>query len=254
MRAGAAVRGYVICSQPRSGTNLLCQLLESTGRLGRPQDYFNGAGLRARGRSDYPLDREAQWAAILTEGCTPNGVYGLKMFCERFEQAAATRWPERLPSLQYVFLERRDLLGRALSEVRAIQTGQFRAKAIAKGSPYYDPYRIRRQLQIGMRDHARWKLYFTRNGIVPLNLCYEDVVLAPQGAADSVARLVGLDEPVRIDEAAVTLAVQRDALTEDWRARFLESERNLCVLDDPGDTGRLRDVLRSALRRWRRNG
>ncbi|MGP8122502.1 MAG: Stf0 family sulfotransferase [Xanthobacteraceae bacterium] len=37
-----ADRGYAICTMPRSGSNFLCQLLASSGCLGRPLEYFNG--------------------------------------------------------------------------------------------------------------------------------------------------------------------------------------------------------------------
>jgi len=42
------VRAYVICSTPRSGSTLLCELLKSTGVAGRPEEYFEarpGTGL-----------------------------------------------------------------------------------------------------------------------------------------------------------------------------------------------------------------
>ncbi|HMF66717.1 MAG TPA: Stf0 family sulfotransferase, partial [Phyllobacterium sp.] len=35
-----AARSYVICGTPRSGSTLLCDLLESTGIAGRPASYF----------------------------------------------------------------------------------------------------------------------------------------------------------------------------------------------------------------------
>lgn len=254
LEAAPNLRGYVICSQPRSGTNLLCQILESTGVLGRPQDYFNGAGFRARGRSEYPLDREAQLAAILTEGCTPNGVYGVKMFCARFDQVVATRWPDRLPGLHFIFLDRADLLGQALSNVRAAQTGSYRANAAETRPPFYDPEHIRRQLQANVRDRARWQLYFARNAIVPLTLSYEQIVAAPQAAAEAVARLVGVGGQVAIDMTAVALTVQRDALTEDWRQRFEVSQRDTTVLDRLVMPRRFDTIAHWALRQVRQRG
>ncbi|TPL71848.1 hypothetical protein FJ941_28635 [Mesorhizobium sp. B2-3-13] len=40
------MRGYSICTSPRSGSNFLCQHLSSTGVLGHPLEYFNGRGRR----------------------------------------------------------------------------------------------------------------------------------------------------------------------------------------------------------------
>lgn len=41
MRHGPAIRrSYLICATPRSGTNLLCEVLRATGIAGQPDDYF----------------------------------------------------------------------------------------------------------------------------------------------------------------------------------------------------------------------
>ena len=41
--------GYAICTIGRSGSSYLCQLLESTGVLGLPREYFNTATRRQNG-------------------------------------------------------------------------------------------------------------------------------------------------------------------------------------------------------------
>jgi trehalose 2-sulfotransferase len=33
-------KSYLLCATPRSGSTLLCEILSSSGRLGRPQEYF----------------------------------------------------------------------------------------------------------------------------------------------------------------------------------------------------------------------
>ena len=71
-------------------------------------------------------------------GSTPNGVYGLKVFSQHFDLVKATRWAERLPSLAFIHLERRDLLGQALSHARAVQTQQWVSSHAAKAEAAYD--------------------------------------------------------------------------------------------------------------------
>ena len=112
------IRGYAICTVPRSGSNFLCQLLTSTGRLGRPLEWFNGPARRTLDHPGYPDDPEAQIAAILDLGRTANGVYGVKLFPNQFAEVEHTRWTERLPNLQYIHLRRNDLLASALSWAR----------------------------------------------------------------------------------------------------------------------------------------
>src|SRR5579863_2506138 len=119
------MRGYAICGERRSGSNFLCSLLASTGMLGVPTEYFCAEAMHRRGIPDYPADPEGQLQTILKLGATPNGIYGLKLHSVEFDAVKGTRWPERLPLLSFVHLDRLDVLGQALSWVRASQTDQW---------------------------------------------------------------------------------------------------------------------------------
>src|SRR3954452_15582546 len=104
-----ADRGYAICTSPRSGSNLLCQILSSTGVLGHPLEYFNTSGRRAYTDPAFPEHPTEQIRWILTKGATPNGVYGVKLFAFQHDQIAKhVDWTEALPRLEYIYLERND--------------------------------------------------------------------------------------------------------------------------------------------------
>jgi LPS sulfotransferase NodH len=216
-------RGYAICTVPRSGSNFLGQVLASTGRLGRPLEYFNGPARRELDTPGYPDDPQQQLIALLQHGATPNGVYGFKMFPTQLDVvgSAVRHWSEALPRLGYVHLERRDLLGQAVSWVRAEQTRQYRSTSSAMREPSYDAAAITDRLRVVAILQSRWRLFFAVNAITPLSLWYEDVVAAPQVAADRVAKHVGLDAPVVVDEHKVELQRQADGISEAWRIRYL---------------------------------
>jgi len=215
-----ALRGYAICTEPRSGSSYVAQLFRSTGVLGLPREYLNAPALRRR-IADYPEETERQVVEITTRGATANGVYGLKLFCEHFDRAAPAQWPAQLPALSFIHLERRDLVGQAISLHRAIQTQQWTAREAAMAEPVFDGARIESLLAHIVRAQARWRYYFARNNLPVLSLIYEDVVASPQRAVDQVADLIGLEETPRINQADEGyLTVQRDDLTNDWRSRF----------------------------------
>ena len=225
-------RGYAICTQPRSGSNLLCQVLSSTDQLGYPLEYFNGPGRRALGLPDFPDAPELQIEAILRLGATPNGVYAVKLFASQFAAfSRRLRWMDLLPNLHFVYLSRDDLLGQAISWARALQTGQYRSMQPAKRLAVYDAGLIRSQLMAIVRERAQWEAFFARTGIEPLRIVYERFLEDRLSYVDLVAKLMDVENPV-VDRRRVDLAIQRDAVTEEWARRFRAENGDPNVLDD----------------------
>lgn len=240
-----AIRGYVICTEARSGSEFLRVLLRSTGRLGDPREFLAEAGiLRSAKRGEI---------VPVTETASPNGVYGLKLFSFQLSRLSGAGFVSRLPNLHWVHLERRDLLGQAISFERAAQTGRYEALSAADlGQPpkplVYNRRGIQRKLAFLAAGQARWRCYFARNAISPLNLFYEDVVQDPQAAVDAVADLVGVAEPTPIEWATVNRVIQRDQASEQWRAQFLSDAADLDSIEPAPMAERLRDA---AGRLWR---
>jgi LPS sulfotransferase NodH len=102
---------YLVCATPRSGSTLLCDLLDQTGVAGHPEEYFEAlrhSGLPRRPHEYFDPERHANiverlafrempdrastpnelWqpetydrylAWAIAEGTTPNGVFGAKL-------------------------------------------------------------------------------------------------------------------------------------------------------------------------------
>ena len=218
-------RGYAICTAPRSGSNLLCQFLTSTGLIGKPLEYFNTSARRALNDPSYPDTPSDQILQILTTGATPNGVYGVKLFMYQHSVIMpVVDWSQALPNLSYVYLERRDRLGQALSWARAIQTSQYRSTQPVVGEPRYDAALIRELRDAIDSEHTQWSIFFASRNFEPLRIAYEDLVADPQSVVDRVAQLITVRPVPKIVNARIDLAVQRDRITEEWRERFLSDE------------------------------
>ncbi len=220
------VRGYAVCSEPRSGTTYLCALLRATGVLGAPREFFNPNSKIARSIEGYGPAKMVP--TVLSVGATPNGVYGVKVFSDVFDNPREP-WCARLPNLSFVSFEREDLLAQAISWARAVQSGQYLSAEPAAVQPSYDPALIAYFLRVAARGQARWRQFFARNGLTPLRLTYEDLVADPQAAVDRIARLVDVEAPP-IDHTNAP-SIQRDDLSAQWRERFLRERGDLSRLD-----------------------
>jgi LPS sulfotransferase NodH len=221
-----ARRGYAICGEPRSGSTFLAHALHSTGVLGAPYEYL-------RNRDEVrPLRADpSRFEELLARASTPNGVYGIKLFSDHADHAAGIGWSERLPQLHFVYLEREDLLGQAISLAKALQSGQYKAHDPRRSSPRYDRRLIAGCLARIAYGRARWQCYFARNGIAPLRLTYEQAVRDPQAAAEAIARLIGLDERPQVDPERGAQQRQRDEQSEEWRRRFIAEAGDRDYLD-----------------------
>ena len=236
---GAHLKGYALCGEPRCGSTYLARLLSSTGVLGHPREYFAGRDeVRSTNR-----DPEAHLAGWVRRTATPNGIYALKVFADQFDSVQRSGWATRLPNLKLVHIQRLDALGQAISLVRARQTFAFESLHPERREPWYDRDSIASALSRIARNQARWTCWFSRNGLDPLHLTYEEIAERPRESVERVGRLLGLSAPFRLGDVA--LGVQRDRLSEVWRERFVSESRNLTYLDD--DLGRIRPTLK----RWR---
>jgi trehalose 2-sulfotransferase len=224
-------RGYVLCGYARTGSSLLCDALQATGRLGHAQEYFNPPAINVGHGPSYPRDPRAQLAEIARRGTTDNGIYGVKIFCDQFDALRGFDWLGALPAPAFIHLERRDALGQALSAVRAAQTGRWNGTQPGFAEPHYDERAILAELARFAADRARWQMFFARNGIQPMWLVYEDIVDALPQTVCSIAALVGITDLPDPLPHLERLPVQRDALNDDWRARFIASQGSLARLD-----------------------
>ncbi|WP_181166006.1 MULTISPECIES: Stf0 family sulfotransferase [unclassified Mesorhizobium] len=232
MKVADGIRGYSICTSPRSGSNFLCQHLSSTGVLGHPLEYFNWRGRRFFNDPTFPECIVGQVEKILTMGATPNRIYGLKIFAHQHDWISREiDWINALPNLHFVYLSRRDLLGQAVSWARAIQTGQYRSSQPANQPAVFDAELIRRQLDVLVRERARWEMFYARTGIEPLRLEYELVVANPQDAVRKVADMMGLQLQPNQDFSKVVIQKQRDSINLEWAHRFKLEQGNPNVLD-----------------------
>lgn len=233
---------YLICATPRTGSTLLCGLLESTGIAGRPQSYFRREVLDVYADSwgvlradDGAIDLAYVQAAIVA-GSTPNGIFATRIMWSTMGEltdalSAVTSGPTSTTSelltrtfgrTRFVHLRRTDVVAQAVSWARAEQTHFWHpGEEVTPGGqdPNFDRHLIGRLAETIDENEAGWKAWFEREGVTPHEIEYQDLAADPIGVTRGVLDFLGLELP-----ADRTIVVrhrrQADDLNADWIARF----------------------------------
>lgn len=238
----ADVESYLICATPRSGSTLLCGLLESSGVAGRPASYFNRKTLdryagawgvsRARdGRIDHAFVQ-----AAMTAGSTPNGVFAARVMGETWPELIgdlAAAAPDAIRTdaelleaefgrLRYVHLRRDDVVAQAVSWVKSLQTHYWHPgeeREPGGQPPRYDRELIGRLVTAVEEYEAAWRHWFAAHGIQPYEVTYEQLATDPLGTAGRVLEQLGLTVP---DGRQLQIRDQRqaDQINREWISRY----------------------------------
>ena len=225
-------RSLILCTDERTGSHFLAELLAATGRLGRAYEYFNTEWMQTH-YADYPVERLGQLDWAMRLGTTANGVFSVKLHPWTMDVLAGvidiTRvWP--MPC--FVHLTRTDLLGQAISLHKAEQTRAYTSWSEPQAQPTYDGNRLRRLVHELALRRERWEMYFARNGITPLRLTYEDIVTEPKATVRAVARHVGVGLAARRTRVPwFRFDRHADTVNTEWRQKFISEYKDTALLD-----------------------
>jgi LPS sulfotransferase NodH len=204
---------YLICVTNRVGSSWLCSMLASTGVAGNPVEHFN-----------LPADR---WCDFQThyEAIARIDPLGVKTSYQGLMAAIASVGRDEFRDTPCIWLQRRDTTGQAISNYRAMLTGQWlrrRGEAICPVEQAPDPQAIRR-LAADYQDcnQRLWPAWFHEMGIKPLEIWYEDMCEAPEETIRAICCFLGFRDPPQIDTGR--LQPQRDATNEQWRAAIVQA-------------------------------
>lgn len=243
---------YILCSAPRSGTTLLCDLLSQTGRAGHPNSFFRQKSLNywadlwgLGGRADC---QDAAFStryltAMRQAGQGETGMFGLRLMGPDLQFACdwlgrlyagktsdADRFAAAFGPVRYIHLSRSDKLAEAVSYIRAEQTGLWHGRADGSTleenpptmAPGYDAAVITARMAELSAYDAAWPRWFEAQGIVPLSLTYETLAADPKGELAKVLRHIGQD-PALADEAKPGLRRLADETSADWIRRYRDA-------------------------------
>lgn len=224
---------YLICSTPRVGSNLLSSLIFGTRVLGHPREYFCPFQVATYGPELCGLTRVRnaeelhRYIDAVKAKFGSHGRFGIKAHLHQLRHALELgydfdgRFPDR-----FVHITRADVIGQAISHERALQTGAWTAQQKEARRPELAPEKIRATVHGFVQENQAWEALFRNYDVEPYRLSYEALCADMEG---ELARLLEylevdphtVDVPTAVRAATSHFKPQRDALNDEWRARYL---------------------------------
>ncbi|NRG18139.1 sulfotransferase [Rhizobiales bacterium] len=245
---------YVICTSPRSGSTLLCNLLAATGISGNPDSYFHSGSisdwlvcfnLKPETSASERDTLAAIFKAAIAKGSLDTGMFGLRLQRHSFDfftRKLAVLHPEAggdSERFEYAFgrtlfihLTRLDKIRQAVSYVRAEQTGLWHVapdgteleRLPSSNAPSYCAEDIKKCFDRFTTFDLDWKAWFDAQGIEPLRITYEKFSSDPIEVLREILDHLGLDRKAA-NGVIPGVAKLADEVNEDWAARFrMENE------------------------------
>ncbi len=245
---------YIICTSPRSGSTLLCKLLQSVKGAGHPDSHFHQPSLEAW-LDDYGLqrsafgDRKAALQAVFqsarARGTGDGGVFGLRMQGHTFPffrkqlgvlhptpPGDRARIDAAFGKTLFIHLTRENKLDQAISLVRAEQSGLWHRAADGSElerlsepqAPHYDADAIAAERDEFKQMDAAWADWFAEQAIAPLRLTYSELADAPYPTLHRVLAALGL-EAKGLEGKTPPVAKLADEINRDWAQRFQADSR-----------------------------
>ncbi|HXT93287.1 MAG TPA: Stf0 family sulfotransferase [Trebonia sp.] len=247
----ARTGSYLICATPRTGSSLLCGLLDSTGVAGHPESWFRQQDERAFAArwgiadpSDGTVGYAAYFRAAAAAGSTANGVFAARIMWGTMDEVTAHLapvCPDRAGSAagllsaafgraRFVYLRRGDVVAQAVSLLRAEQTGVWFETAHERqqpaGAPGFDFGQVRDLVRLIEDHNAAWEQWFAAEGIQPYRVRYEELAADPVRVASGVLGFLGLELP-----AGREITVRHKRLADELNTRWIESYRRHAARD-----------------------
>jgi trehalose 2-sulfotransferase len=114
-----------------------------------------------------------------------------------------------------VHLQRRDVVGQAVSWARAEQTAYWQHGDVIRAEPRLDLDQVDRLVATIHAHNAAWRSWFADHAVVPLDVDYEQLVADPGQTVAEILRWIGTRPPTGWAPASPH-EQQADETNADW--------------------------------------
>lgn len=186
---------YFIAITARSGSTMLCSMMEKVGDFGIPDEYLNPRGPFTMYHSKFGGQNIQEYLENI-QNRLKSDVLGIKTAFLDFYPFAALFAQIPPKYANFIYLTRLDVFSQAVSLWSAKKTHLWHSTTGTKSKIEIGDYNYSEifytLLQI-IEERVKWEIYFSINGIVPLRLNYEDICNNHIKAISSIAVFLGIE-------------------------------------------------------------
>jgi LPS sulfotransferase NodH len=220
---------YLIAASPRSGSQLLGDLLRRTGLAGFPTEHFNPwhMGDATNSFPDDLLYGPEHIQRFIEKHTTRHGVFGSQAhFLQVVNFVGLDRLEGLYPApLRYISLRRRDYTRQGISLARAVQTNSYNSDMQPVKEPIYNYHQILQCIREVRVDAKGWETYFHQRGIEPLRVIYEDFVVDQKDTLKHIFDFLEIAIPLDFQMPASALKRQSDSRSDLWVEKFSRGDQ-----------------------------
>lgn len=231
---------YIVCATMRSGSSLLCNMLQKTNCAGNPKEF-----LRDHLNGDSILSDEAYIDFVcqqLLANASASGVTGVKLMkwnldallkrvSLALQMTSDTEPLEKVfPDAKFIFITRRDKLAQSISLCRAEKTriwkkdnSETRQKTLS--FPRITNFHISRNLSLIEEWENSWYDFFDTNSIPVYTIVYEDMLSDYETYISEILTFLEIS-PENICNLSIVPDLQKQA---DFYSKFLSVRYKLLI-------------------------
>jgi LPS sulfotransferase NodH len=215
-----------LCFTNRCGSNYLAELFSSSGKYNLAGEDLNWDTVQDHS-NERGFGNFQEYFAFLTSHLRRSGHVFIKAATSHIELLGRAGILDQIANQsEFILIERSDKLSQAISYAIAFATGRFASWMAGSKTPEqieFSRQNIDEILTSIVDAYRHFDLFFSKNGIVPINIIYEQLVEDRDGHMAFVARRLGLTDFLIIP-GKLRLERQSGAVNTAWRARYLSNE------------------------------
>ena len=188
----------------RSGSTALCNCMEKTGLLGRPQEYFNTRGcFENLLRESHAFEMSGFINFLRSKFASANGIFGFKTnFNDFYPFIKSGVYRQIFTNTKFIFLTREDIVRQAVSLYIASEKDFWHKtqNEFVIGNSHnekkevpFDAQNITSNISSLLYEESNWKIFFQVTNIKPFCVTYEDMALDFPGTVINIANYIGIN-------------------------------------------------------------